>query len=200
MLRIVITGGIACGKSAVASIISETGIPVCEADDLAHSAIKAGSSSFERICLEFGEGILDEDGEISRKKLGEIIFSDPEKRALLNKIVHPVVRSSWKTWLDNLEKDEKFDTAAVVIPLLYEINDQGNWDAVVCVTASENIQIQRLQKRGMSAKDAVNRIKAQLSVLDKMRLADYVIFNNSAEDVLVRQTEKVLDNIIGNYL
>lgn len=197
MLRIAITGGIACGKSAVASIISDSGFPVCEADDLAHKAIMPGSGPYEEICAEFGSDILDQNGEIDRNRLGNIVFSDPEKLDSLNKIVHPDVMQSWSRWLDDLEKDGKCKAAAVVIPLLYEIEHQEHWDLVLCIASSKAVQLERLKDRGLSLEEAEKRISAQLSVIEKMKLADFVIVNDTEKSILVRQTEKVLENVIG---
>ena len=197
MLRIAITGGIACGKSLVGAFLAEQGVPVCDADALVHGLMEAGQPVHGQIVDAFGRGVLLPEGAIDRRALGQAIFQDPAARRRLNAIVHPKVIAAWRQWL--AEREKEGDRAAVVIvPLLYEIGDGGSWDAVLCVSAPEDFQIRRLEERGLSRTDAVSRIRAQMDVGEKTAKADYVVVNKGSRAVLRRQTLQVWESILGD--
>ncbi|MDD4871015.1 MAG: dephospho-CoA kinase [Kiritimatiellae bacterium] len=195
MLKIAITGGIACGKSLVGSYFAEKGFAVCDADDLAHGLMVSGSDVFGRLVGLFGQKILGNDGEIDRQRLGAMVFSNQEKLSLLNAAVHPDVKGLWNDWLR-----QKFEAnckaAVVIVPLLYETGEGRGWDAVVCVGASDATQAQRLRGRGLSDSDISRRIHVLLPVAEKMRLADYVILNDGRKSLLKQQTEIVIKHVI----
>lgn len=193
MIRIAITGGIACGKSLVGEIFSKSGVSVCDTDDLAHSLLDPGSSVYNGIIKEFGENIVDENGNIDRRKLGEIIFSDEKLRLVLNKLMHPAVKDLFELWLAEHATE---CAAAVMIPLLYEAGMDKGWDAVVSVSCSEDVQMHRLKNRGLSEAEARQRISAQLPTIVKMERADFVIFNDGTVSILKKQVEKVLRHIL----
>jgi len=193
MLKLAITGGIACGKSLVGSCLAAQGVPVCDADDLAHAAMSPGTDLHALVVAEFGNRILKPDGAIDRQKLGALVFSSVEKREKLNRMVHPRVRLAWEQWLR--EREGKFPVAAVIIPLLYEVGLEDGWDAVVCVMASRAMQMARLRARGLSEEEAVRRITAQMPLVAKAERADYVIVNNGSRQLLEEQTMRVLKSI-----
>jgi dephospho-CoA kinase len=194
MLKIVITGGIACGKSLVGSFFSEAGFAVCDTDDLAHSLLMSGSYVFNEVIRVFGKDILLDDGEIDRQRLGTIVFSNPEKLAMLNTIIHPRVKRMWIDWLA-----QKFEigckVAVLIVPLLFEIGEDKGWDAVICVSASDEVQVRRLKERGLSDSEIKRRIAAQWPITEKMKLADYVIRNDWTEGLLKQQVEIVIKHV-----
>ena len=196
MLRLAVTGGIACGKSAVASILAARQIPVCEADALARGLMQAGETVYGEVASAFGRDILNARGEIDRGLLGDLVFADVEARQKLNGIVHPAVVRGWQTWLKSLDAAEKI--GVVVIPLLYEIGQSKNWDAVVCVATAESTQLRRLRERGLSRARAEARIRAQLPVSRKAAMADYVLLNEGSMDVLEEQTMRVVGRVLEN--
>ena len=189
MRRLAVTGGIACGKSAVGSIVADHGIPVCDADDLAREAMTAETPVWREVLRVFGDGVLGAAGQIDRGALGDIVFSDAGKLHALNSIVHPAVKKAWQAWLD-----ARGDAAAavVIVPLLYEIGEDKGWDAVVCVSARESDQRQRLRMRGLTENQIGARLAAQMPVLEKATRADHVIFNCGTMDLLREQTSRVL--------
>mgnify|MGYP001605868741 CR=1 FL=1 len=195
MLRIAVTGGLACGKSVVGRYLAEADLAVCDADDMAHDLIARGRRAYEEIVAVFGRDILGNDGEIDRRRLGARVFSNPAELEILNRIVHPDVKKRWVKWLESRRKDG-CRAAAVIVPLLYEAGEGAGWDAVVCVAASENTQIQRLLERGLSRQDIEQRIGAQMPIAEKVKLADYVIVNEGTMDLLKRQVEIVVENIM----
>lgn len=187
MLRIALTGGIACGKSQVGHFLEKQGVPVCEADHLAHEAIEPGQPAYAEVVASFGTSILASDGSVERARLGEIVFADAGARARLNAIVHPRVQSAWDVWLDQ-QAARGCDMAVVIVPLLFEANVHHGWDVIVCVRASVDIQAGRLAGRGLDVEQAQQRINAQLAVEDKARRSDYVIDNDGTLKALEGQT------------
>jgi dephospho-CoA kinase len=194
MLRIAVTGGIACGKSRVGSFLAVEGAAICDADDLAHQVMEPGHDVHNAVVRAFGHDILSEDGKIDRRKLSALVFPDREKLLLLNSIVHPAVAGEWQAWLVDRQADS--GVAAVIVPLLFEAGMDGGWDAVVCVSASRQVQLRRLADRGIAAEDANRRIAAQMAVGDKRILSDYVIHNDGTETMLMEQTRRVVRSIL----
>lgn len=195
MLKIALTGGIACGKSLVGSILTDAGISVCEADRLAHDLTEPGQPAYQRVVEAFGDGILDEAGAIDRVTLGREVFADSGRLAALNAIVHPPVRDAWCRWLEE-RAAQGCDMAVVTVPLLHEIRDEGAWDTVICVCASGDTQHRRLEERGLSPANAELRIASQMDVREKAVRSDYVIVNNAGIDLLRQQTTLVLESIL----
>ena len=193
MLKIAVTGGIACGKSRVGAFLAESGVPVCEADQLAHDLMGPGTRVLDEVVRAFGAGILAPDGGIDRRRLGRLVFAQPEALRALNAIVHPEVKKSWEVWL--AARETECEAAAVIIPLLYEAGLGAGWDAVICVTASEATQRKRLACRGLTEEDARRRITAQMPTIRKAQMADYVIINDGPEGPLREQTRRVWRHI-----
>jgi len=195
MTRIAITGGIACGKSLVASLMTARGIPVCEADDIGHELLRRGTDVHARVAAFFGPAILDPRGEIDRDRLGAIVFEDPEELERLNALTHPEILSRLHQWL--AAQTRRTAAAAGVIPLLYEVGDDAAWNVTVCVAAPVHEQQRRLRQRGLSAREAQARIAAQMPLPDKMERSDCVIYNCGGVDLLEEQTDKVVRKIRG---
>jgi len=192
-ITIGITGGIACGKSEVGKLFAKAGFAVCDADDIAHDIMQPGSSVFDAVVQTFGRSILNTDGAIDRYILGKIVFSDDQARDTLNNIVHPAVRRKWRTWLKESRKIGQ--SAAVIIPLLYEVGETELWDAVVCVSSDKQSTIARLKERGLNAGEAEQRIAAQMPLEQKETMADYIIRNDGTLNHLRDITEYLIKSI-----
>ena len=190
MVRIAVTGGIACGKSKVGSFLAGAGVAVCDADDLARDLMRKGADIHRRMVAEFGEVILDAEGAINRPVLGSQVFFDAGKRGRLNSIVHPAVKVAWESWIAGIAPG--VDAAVVIVPLLYEVNEGENWDAVVCVACEREDQVKRLRGRGLDDSEIEARLAAQMPVSEKMERADYVIFNSGSLEMLRKQTVEAL--------
>ncbi len=195
MIKIAVTGGIACGKSVVGQIIAGEGVPVCEADEVGHEVLEQDPEVRERVIREFGREITGIDGRIDRAVLGRLVFSDPSRREALNDLVHPAIMGRLADWVKSREKESGY--AAVIIPLLYEIGAEKEWDKVICVGAPEAEQLQRLAGRGLGPDEARARIAAQMSLATKMERADFVIYNCGSKALLEEQTKQVMRNIRG---
>lgn len=194
MIKIAVTGGIACGKSTVGTYLRELGVSVCDADELAHAAMVPGSQVCRDIEAAFGAAALSETGGVDRVKLGDLVFSDERDRELLNAIVHPVVRDEWTAWLDR--QPLEVAAAAVLIPLLYEGGFQRGWDATVCVWAPIESQIIRLLDRNLTREQALARIRVQMPLLEKVKMSDYVLINSGSRAVLKSQVAELMQRLM----
>ncbi|BAC14117.1 dephospho-CoA kinase (dephosphocoenzyme A kinase) [Oceanobacillus iheyensis HTE831] len=194
-LVIGLTGGIASGKSTVSSMLLEKNFPVIDADLIAREVVEPGEKAYDQILEAFGKEIIQNDQKIDRPKLGSIIFTDEDKRKQLNAIVHPAVRNRMLTKRDDYINN---DVPCVIldIPLLFESNLGYLVDKTLVVYVDEDIQLTRLMKRNeYSEKEALDRIKAQMSLKEKADLADIVIDNNQS----VEETKLQLDNVLQKW-
>lgn len=190
-----LTGGIASGKSTVADMIKQMGIEIIDADIEARRAVEIGEVAYEQIVTYFGEEILNGNQTINRAKLGEIIFNDSHKRQKLNEIVHPEVRRRMN------EKKEaailRGDKVVVLdIPLLFESELTHMVELVLLVYVEEEVQLHRLMSRNQLTKEeALARIRSQMPITDKLKLADKVINNNGT----IEQTKKQLKDLFAEW-
>ncbi len=175
MLRAGLTGGIACGKSAVAAILREMGFRVLDADLLAHQFIEPGQPAYEEVLREFGRGICDEQGRIDRARLGAIVFADPAKLARLNRIVHPRVLEASDRQFAAWEKTEPHGVAFVEAALLVEAGYHRRLDRLVVAWCAPEQQKERLIARGMTREEAERRIGVQMPIEEKKRFATDLI-------------------------
>ncbi|KAI0035049.1 CoaE-domain-containing protein, partial [Vararia minispora EC-137] len=198
-----LTGGIATGKSTVSSILAARGLPIIDADVLAREVVQPGTRAHRAIVREFGTGVLLPDGSLDRPKLGAVVFNDERKRRALNAIVHPAVRYGmlWaviKCWM----RGER--VCVLDVPLLIEA---GFWrwvGKIVVVYCSAEIQMQRLQQRDGSPREAAQaRIQAQMPIADKLEYADAVIDNSGGRSELETQVDgfvRKLDREVGELV
>ena len=174
MLKIALTGGIATGKSHVASRLRAAGVPVVDADVLARDAVAAGTTGLSAIVARFGDDILTSDGSLDRARLGQIVFRDPAARRDLEAIIHPAVRKGVQEFFDGLPPDTPF--AVADIPLLFETGGEQRFDQVIVVACPRETQIERVMSRdGLSRDDAERRVASQRPIEEKVKMADYVI-------------------------
>jgi dephospho-CoA kinase len=171
MLRVGLTGGIACGKSTVAAMLRELSCTVIEADPLAHQLIEPGQPAYEEVRREFGAEVLGRDGRVDRGKLGAIVFRDSAKLQRLNQIVHPRMREELDRRLAELERSG-VSIAVVEAALLVEAHYTERLDRLVVAWCRPEQQLERLLERGMSREEAERRIAAQMPIEQKRRLAD----------------------------
>lgn len=192
-LTIGLTGGIASGKSTVANMCKEMGIPVIDADIEARLAVEPGEPAYKMIVESFGPGILLQDGSINRQALGALIFNDEDKRLLLNGIVHPEVR---KRMAEKRETAEKTGAPIVIldIPLLFESKLTYMADKTLVVYVGRDTQLSRLMARNsFSKEEAEARIRSQMPLSEKAAMADAVIDNNGEIDETKRQLLEILE-------
>ncbi|PTG41711.1 dephospho-CoA kinase [Staphylococcus cohnii] len=186
-----LTGGIASGKSTVSELLTAHGFKIVDADIASRKAVEKGSEGLEQVRSTFGEEAIDEDGNMNREYVVDIIFNYPEKRLELNEIVHPIVRTIMEQEKEAFLKDGY--NVIMDIPLLYENELQDTVDEVWLVYTSESIQIDRLMQRNdISMEDAKARVYSQISIDKKRRMADHVIDNRDSKLDLKQNLEQLL--------
>src|SRR5574344_788132 len=176
MLKIALSGNIGAGKSEVEKIFKEIGIDVIDADEISHQALFEEENK-KLLLKEFGKIIFEISGEISRKKLAEIIFTDEKERKKLEQIIHPYIFTKIDEFLT---KKSSKPFAIVSMTLLFETNQQNNFDKIIFIKAPEKLRLERILKRGYTKQEAINRIKSQQNQNFKAQNSDYVINNNSS--------------------
>lgn len=192
MLRVGLTGGIASGKTAVAAMLRKRGYAVLDADSLGHEMMHPGQTAYDDIVREFGRDVLAPDLSVDRAKLGAIIFADAEKRASLNRILHPRVLDAVQRWFASLDRADGPAFAFVEAALLVEAGYRSILDRLVVCWSKPEQQIERLIARGLTTSQARQRVAAQMPVEEKRRAADDLIdCSGSAED-----TEKQVETLV----
>ncbi|MCO0860873.1 dephospho-CoA kinase [Staphylococcus pasteuri] len=186
-----LTGGIASGKSTVSELLTAFGFKVIDADTAAREAVAKGTTGLEKVRETFGEEAIDENGEMDRKYMGDLVFNNPDQRLVLNEIVHPIVREI----MDEKKQQyiEEGRNVIMDIPLLFENELQDTVDEVWLVYTSESIQIDRLMERNdLTQEEAKARVYSQISIDKKSRMADHVIDNLGDKLELKQNLEKLL--------
>jgi dephospho-CoA kinase len=190
-LRVGLTGGIASGKSTVSRMLADLGAVIIDSDLIAREVVEPGTDGLEEVVAAFGPEVLTADGGLDRPKVGAIVFADPEKRKVLEAIIHP------RVFLRAIEIDEAAGEHAVIvndIPLLAETNQADRFDAVVVVDVPTELQVERMVRdRGMTAADAEARISAQATREQRLAIATYVIENTGTLVDLEKRVSEVYD-------
>lgn len=191
-----LTGGIGSGKTTVAELLEDYGVPVVSADELSRIVVSRGSEGLADVVRTFGPEVLDDHGELDRRKMASIVFQDPGKRRQLEAILHPRIRERFEQVLDALEK-AGHEVAVYEVPLLFEKNLQGEMQAVILVTADQAVRTRRVQARDDITETEIRaRMAAQMDETLKRKRADYIIENNGSMDELRREVEFLLDRFM----
>jgi dephospho-CoA kinase len=191
-----LTGNIASGKSVVASMFEDLGAKVIDVDDIARKIVEPNETAWKKIVDTFGQNILNPDSTINRKKLGEIIFNDYEKRKILNDITHPKIIQNAR---DKVEKYKNEMVEVVIIEAALIVEKGGLKDLIeklIVVTSDEVSQIERLTERnGFSKEEALSRINSQMPTSEKVKHADYIIDNSGTTSETENQVKKLWHEI-----
>jgi dephospho-CoA kinase len=190
-----LTGGLASGKSVVAARFAARGVPVINADALAREVVRPGTPGLAEIVAEFGPEMLDERGELDRRRLGRRVFQVPEARLRLEGITHPRIQALKRERTAELARRGE-PLACYEVPLLVEVGLTEALRPLVVVAADQATQVARAVKRdGLPEAEVLARIAAQLPLAEKMRLADYVIQNDGSPESAAAQADSTLDAI-----
>lgn len=194
MLRVGLTGGIACGKSTVAELLVRRGAHFLSADALAHQTYAPGTLTHAEIVRRFGAGVLNEDGSIDRKGLANVVF--PDRIAELNAVVHPAVIEAQNRWMNQVEREDPNGIAVVEAALLLEAGAEKDFDEVIVVTCGFEQKVERYAARTGLPLEAARaeverRSAAQMKDQEKARRANYIIENSGSIDALERQVDEV---------
>ena len=198
MLVVGLTGGIATGKSTVAAMFAARGAAVVDADRIAHALQEPGQPCYHRIVEAFGIGILDAQGRLDRRRLGARVFADPDARKRLESILHPAIREACQREIRAAEA-AGHRMCLVDAPLILETGQQGRYDALVVVTAPEEVQVDRLVHiRGLTGAEARQRLTSQWPTVAKAALADFVIDNTGELAATEDQVDRVYAALISS--
>jgi dephospho-CoA kinase len=198
MLVFGLTGNIGTGKSTVARLFAEHGVPVIDADQVAREVVAPGTPGLAEVAGRF-PGVLTPSGELDRKALAERVFADAQERAALNAILHPRIGAEVRTRLDRLAA-RGAPVALYEAALIVENGLHHGLDGLIVVNAPVEEQIRRLRLRdGMSDEEARSRIRAQLPAHEKVKAADFVIENTGAPELLRAQVARVVDTLRGGW-
>ena len=185
-----VTGGFGTGKSTVAAMFKKKGAQLLDADKIAHDAILPGRAVHKKIISIFGAGILGRGEKIDRSKLGKAVFGNKKKLSLLNSVIHPEVIKEMKAILKKRTPARKF--YVVDVPLLIESGFYNVVDMVIVVSADRKVQVKRCMKKWkLSAKDVGKRIRSQMPLSKKRRMADFIIDNNGSIDSTRKEVELI---------
>jgi dephospho-CoA kinase len=192
VLRVALTGGIACGKSVIARIFEEKGFFVHSADRVARELVSPDSTAWKKITRRFGPGILRGDRTIDRARLGAIVFADPEARRFLDALLHPLVLAERTRALRSVEREGRHAVFVSEAALTIEAGYDRYFDKVVVVHCDEGVQLRRLMERdGIGEPEARRKISSQLPRREKLKRADYAIDTSGTLVETVEQAERV---------
>ena len=197
MLRVGLTGGIATGKSTVGAMFVELGCRLIDSDGITHELLAPGQAVHAAVVKEFGDRILAADGTIDRRILGDIVFTeDPPSRARLNSLVHPAVIQRQQEWLREVEADNPQGIAIVSAALMIEAGTYKNYDKVIVVTCSSEMQKARLRARSVLSEHQIEaRINSQMPMQEKVKYADSVIDNSGSLAATRSQVRHVYEQL-----
>ena len=195
MLKVGLTGGIATGKTTVASMLRDRDVPVLDADTLGHELLEPGQAAYDEVVAVFDEDILDANGKVNRAKLGGVIFADAQKRARLNQILHPRILDIVQKWFAALDEPDGPEFAVVEAALIFEARYNRHLDKLMVCWCRPEQQMERLTLRGLSLGEAQQRIAAQLPLDQKRKLADEEIDCSGSIEETQRQVNQAIEKL-----
>ncbi len=197
MLHVGLTGNIASGKSCTSQVFAELGAHLIDADLIVHELLSCGTGTYQRIVEVFGDQILEPDREINRKKLGQIVFFNEEKRKILNQLTHQDVGAEIRRRISELEQTFPRGIIIVDAALMVETGSYKMYDRLIVVTCGRSLQISRLMNRDrLTEEEALARMNSQLPIEEKLRLADYTIDTSGT----LKQTREQIQAIYRDLL
>jgi dephospho-CoA kinase len=190
MLRVGLTGGLASGKTFVGKTLADLGCHLIQADELGHQVLLPGAEAYDPVVREFGAGMLAEDGTIDRRKLGRLVFERPELLEKLNGIVHPAVFRIEERMLAEFVAADPRGIAVVEAAILVETGSYKKFDRLIVAVCTFEQQLERAMRRDSSTRDeTLARLKRQLPLEEKVRVADYVIDTSGTKESTIEQTQ-----------
>ncbi len=197
MVVIGVTGGLGTGKSTVAGMFKRLGAVVLDADHMAHHVMEPKRLAWRQIVKMFGEGVLNDDETIDRRRLAALVFGDETKRRQLERLVHPRVLREIKQTLRRLRRARKVRAVVLDVPLLFEVGAQRQADALVVVTAPPPVARGRLMtKHGWTQEEIDARMRAQWELSAKVALADHVVDNSDGMDATRTQVKRLWNQLV----
>lgn len=194
MLKVGLTGGLATGKTFVGQALADLGCRLLQADEIGRQVMEPAGEAFAEVVQEFGPEILAPDGSIDRKKLAGIVFENPERLAALNRLVHPWVIRRENDWLERMAAEDPRAIAVVEAAVMIEAGTHTRFDRLIVAACSAEQQIERaVQRGGMTREEALARIRRQMPLEEKIKLADFVIDTGGTPEQTLRQVREVYE-------
>jgi len=194
MLKVGLTGGLACGKTFVGQAMAALGCHLIEADQLGHEILLPGGEAYADVVREFGQAILNADGTIDRKRLAAEVFGKPERLAALNRLVHPHVFARERILIDGYAKSDPRGIVVVEAAILIETGNYKNFDRLILVECDEEQQIERAIRRDHTDREEVqSRLRRQMPLAEKRKFAQYVIDTSGSKEETLRRVREVYD-------
>lgn len=192
--KIGITGCIGSGKSEVSRYLASLGFPLIDADEVAREVVMPGEIGLIKLVDAFGDSILNHDGSLNRKKLGEMVFNNKILLALMNDLLHPIIRREISSRISAYSNDA---FVFIDVPLLFETDTRSHYDEVILVYANSEICLERIIKRdGISPQLARQKIEAQMDIELKRVLSDFIFSNEGSLNTLHQQIDDYLTDLI----
>jgi dephospho-CoA kinase len=204
VLKVGLTGGIACGKSAVMAMFAARGAHTVNADAIAHQLMLPGAPVYDAVVARFGREILNTGGAIDRQKLAAIVFASERPRIEeLNRLVHPAVVAQQDRWSEQIRKQHPDGIAMVEAALIFEAGVRDHFDRIIVVVCDPEQKVERLAQRlgvelNIARREVERRSQAQWPDTEKARLADYVIYNTGSIEDTEKQVERVFGELKGD--
>jgi dephospho-CoA kinase len=196
MLIVGLTGGVASGKTAVSQILREEGACLIDADQIARELVQPHTPAWNELKKAFGKEILNENESIHRKRLAEKIYSGPEQRGLLNRILHPRIKAEISRRMREIGQKDPGAIVVIDAALIIELGDYREMDKVIVVTSTEAQQIERLRDRnGMTSEEARRIISAQMDLDDKLKVADFIVRNEGSFEDTKRKAKEIFQEL-----
>jgi dephospho-CoA kinase len=200
MLRVGLTGGLASGKSFVGRALSDLGCLLIQADMLGRQVLEQGGETYEAVVATFGNQILDADGptqgQINRKRLAAIVFSDPEQLAKLNALVHPPVKTRERALAEEFARDHPDGIAVTEAAILVETGSYKDYDRLIVAVCRPEQQIERAMERdGASREEVANRLRRQMPLEEKVKHADFIIDTSGSKENTLEQVRTVYESL-----
>lgn len=194
MLKVGLTGGLACGKSFVGEALAGYGCLLIQADELGHQVLAPGGEAYEEVLREFGTGILGPEGRIDRRALAAQVFGDPMRLDRLNSLVHPPVLRREDELIADWARREPKGIVVVEAAILIETGSYKRFDKIILVTCREEQQFERAMRReGAAEADVRARLSRQMPLSEKRKFADFVIDTSGEKEDTLRQTRAVYE-------
>jgi dephospho-CoA kinase len=197
MLLIGVTGGIACGKTEVSKVFQRKGATILSGDQIGKEVVEKNKRVQKDLVRDFGEGILNKNGKLNRRKLGQIAFASQEAKEKLNNIIHPYLLKELRHRIKDLRNRGKVPVVVVDAALIVEWGLEKELDYLIFVESKREDKIKRLkEEKGYTRREALDRIKSQLPEKIKKRKADFVIRNDRDLVQLRRRAERVWKQMV----
>lgn len=195
-MKVGLTGGLASGKTFVGNALAALGCRLLQADEIGREVMRPGGEAYADIVREFGAGILTPEAEIDRKALAQIVFADPDRLAALNRLVHPWVIRRENEWMKRVAEEDPQAIAVVEAAVMIEAGAHTRFDKLVVAACAEEQQIERAMLRdGITREEALARIRRQIPLEQKRRLADFVIDTGGTREQTLQQVKELYETL-----